>query len=709
MGTIDPFYALSSSESSLVIDCRNGAPAILYWGARLADGTTADMLATLGTRQEAQARVEKEARIGLSPEAGAGFPGGPGIEVHRDGRQWGVFSRVESVASGDDSLEIRSACDATDIDVVHRLCLDRNSNVLAATTEIINKGNTNLSVVSCSAPTIPLPLHLTEIVGFEGRWSSEFQLRTVSRFPGSYLRENRTGRTSHDAFPGVVLQTPHTSERLGESLALHLGWSGNHRVRVEELSDGRAYAQLGELLFPGEITLAPGESYRSPTLYGVWGEHGVGHVSRCLHRYVRSHLTAKRVRGKAKPVHFNTWEAMYFDLSLERLCRLADKAAEVGVERFVLDDGWFRNRKSDKAGLGDWYVDETVFPDGLTPLVDYVNGKGMEFGLWLEPEMVNPDSDLYRAHPDWVLQADPAPRLLARNQLVLDLTRDAVQRYLFERVDALLSEYPITYLKWAMNRDLSQPGGEDGRVATHHQTLALYDLLRKIRDAHPDVEIESCSSGGGRADFGILAHTDRVWTSDNNDPIDRLRIQNGFSVFFPAEFMGAHVGPHRCHISGREVSLATRAGVALFGDMGIEANLLELSTDELAELEAAVSLHKHNRDLLFSGELFRLDMPGHEHGLGIVSTDRRQALFLYALLDTMPHSAPGRFRFDGLLPNRRYSIKIVWPLAPESYSTSILDSIETSPITGDALMNAGMQLPIITPQSVLVFQLQAVD
>jgi alpha-galactosidase len=396
---------------------------------------------------------------------------------------------------------------------------------------------------------------------------------------------------------------------------------------------------------------------------------------------------------------------MYFDLSMSRLCQLADEAAAVGVERFVLDDGWFKGRKSDSAGLGDWTVDETVFPQGLGPLVEHVNAGGMEFGLWVEPEMVNPDSDLYRAHPDWVLNAAPAPLLLSRNQLVLDLTRTEVQQHLFEQLDNLLSEYAITYLKWDMNRVINQPGNVEGRAVTHYQTLALYQLLARIREAHPEVEIESCSSGGGRADFGVLAHTDRIWTSDSNDALDRLSIQKGFSFFFPPEIMGAHVGPRDCHITGRSISMATRAGVALFGDMGIEANLLTMDDAEKAELKAAVALHKKHRHLLHSGKLMRLDTEDYENSFGVISADKQEAIFSYGLLDGQPNSAPGRLRFPGLDASTLYTVNIIWPQQPSSYSKSILDIINGSVISGDALTKFGVQLPLMLPATLLVFHL----
>ena len=710
---IQQFYSVHSLHCSLVLDCRGSGdgikngPAILYWGARLGPDTTPEMLALMATRQEAQACMPEEAPIALSPELGAGFQGNAGLQVHRDGRQWASYSQIESVTEDENSgLTIISICPATEIKVTHRLALDQQSDVLTATTELTNIGDSTLWVDQCNAPSIPVPMHYNKILGFAGRWGNEFQRQPVDRFMGTYLRENRSGRTSHDSFPGVILHTEQTNESAGAAYGLHLGWSGNHQIRVEEQFVGRAYAQMGELFFSGELSLEPNESYCSPTLYGASTQNGWSALSQCFHRYIRSNLRDSRSTEKPRPVHFNTWEAMYFALSLERLCTLADEAAAVGVERFVLDDGWFKNRRSDSAGLGDWFVDDAIFPQGLGPLIDHVQANGMEFGLWVEPEMVNPDSDLYRAHPDWILRAGAAPLLLARNQLVLDLTRPEVEEYLFDCIDGLLSQNAISYLKWDMNRAISQPGGTSGRVVTHHQTLALYQLLARIRRAHPTVEIESCASGGGRADFGILAHTDRIWTSDSNDALDRLRIQNGFSLFFPAELMGAHVGPKDCHITGRSINMATRAGLALFGHMGIEANLLTMQECEKTELKAAVALHKQHRQLIHSGDLVRLESGNNENSFGVISADQDEALFSYALLDSHHNSAPGRLCFRGLDPEAQYEINIVWPLQPTSISTSILDVINGAVINGDALANFGVQLPIMLPQSLLIFHLQ---
>ena len=710
MSQVRPFYTLNSQKSSLVLDCRRHAPAILHWGIRLAPASTPEMLAQLTRRQQARASVsvEDEPLIALSPTYGAGFQGNAGIQVHRGGAAWAVYTEITEVQEpAPGSLVVVSTCQASELQVKHCLQLDEQSGVLVASTEVTNTGKTPLALEQCNAPCIPLPQHYDQLLGFEGRWAGEFQLRRTERFMGAYRRENRAGRTSHDTFPGIVIHTRQTNESIGGAYGLHLGWSGNHRISIEEEASGRAHAQLGELFYPGEMQLAPGESYKSPPLYGARTHDGFSGLSQRFHDYVRLHLTDARTAMRPRPVHFNTWEATYFDLATDRLCQLADQAAAIGAERFVLDDGWFRGRSTDKSGLGDWYVDEAKFPDGLGPLIAHVQKLGMEFGLWVEPEMVNPDSDLYRAHPDWALSADPAPRILFRSQLALDLTRPEVVDYLFARLDALLSEYPIGYLKWDMNRNLEQPGGVAGRAATHFQTLAVYGLLDKLRAAHPKVEIESCASGGARADYGVLAHTDRIWTSDTNDALDRLRIQKGFSFFFPAEFMGAHVGPRVCHVTGRTLSMETRAGVALFGHMGIEADLLAMDPQDKALLRDAIALHKEHRQLIMSGQLIRLDLPDYESGFGIIAEDGREALFSYALLASHPLSAPGRYRFRGLAADAQYRFRCIWPEAPDTPPDSAMALAEGQVFTGDALMRIGMQLPILKPESLLVFHLRS--
>ncbi|HEX9259599.1 MAG TPA: alpha-galactosidase, partial [Acidimicrobiales bacterium] len=467
------------------------------------------------------------------------------------------------------------------------------------------------------------------------------------------------------------------------------------------------YVHAGELLWPGELVLPPGGSYKTPPVLGV---HGVGllEASRAFHRHLRDRPQHPRSPRK---VLVNTWEAVYFDHDRATLFRLAEAAARVGAERFVLDDGWFVGRRHDRAGLGDWEVDETVHPGGLAPLIDHVHSLGMDFGLWVEPEMVSPDSDLYRTHPGWVLHDDRYPPVLARQQLVLDLARDEVRTHLLARLDALLSENDIAYLKWDMNRDLVQ-GTHEGRAGTHAQTTAVYALLDELRTRHPGVEIESCASGGGRIDLGILARADRVWASDCNDALERQRIQRGMSLLVPPELMGSHIGPRRAHTTGRQHPLAFRAATAMFGHLGIEWSLLEASDAELEGLAALVTLHKQLRPLLHAGDVLRVDTP--EPALlvhGVASPERDEAVVAAVALDTFAAAVPPALRIPGLAPERPYAVAHL-SLAREALGLQrqLPAWLPTGvTLTGRQLAAHGVALPVLSPASAILVRVTASD
>ncbi len=705
-----PLITLSSAHSTLVLDAQEDAARVVYWGKALKRAGQEQTLKRLAIRQESPSCAAEERGIDLTPTDASGFLGHSGLQAHRDGHSWTIYPVIESVIQDNDhSAGIVARDPHNGIKLTQHLNLDPNSGVLSASTQITNEGTDALTMNDCAAATLPVPSHLEQLLAFEGRWAQEFHLQEVDRFTGSFVRENRCGRSSHDSFPGLIVKGKHTSETQGEAYGFHLGWSGNHRLHSEVLSDGRGYVQMGELLFPGEIILAPGESYDSPTLFAAYSDAGLNALSQQFHRYVRHNLRSEYSSSRPRPVHYNTWEALYFDHRSETLSKLAKEAADIGAERFVLDDGWFKGRRGERAGLGDWTVDEAIYPKGLSPLIQEVNDLGMEFGLWLEPEMVNPDSDLYRAHPDWVLGTNSGPTILARHQLVLNLALKEVQEYLFEAIDALLREHPIGYLKWDMNRELHQAADQHGKAAVHRQTHNLYALLKRLRQAHPEVEIESCASGGGRADFGILQHTDRVWTSDSNDALDRLQIQKGFSLFFPSEIMGSHVGPFDCHITGRMSRMRLRSGVALFGHMGMEMNVLELDAAEKRELQAAIRLHKRMRPLIHSGNLVRLDTNNYTHAFGLVDEQQKEALFSYNLIDNHLSTLPAPLRFAGLDPDACYQLELVWPETVRSDTPSILDQLEGLCASGEALMYHGLQMPLIKPENLLLFHLQRVE
>ena len=711
MSTLPDFVQLNSRQTSVVIDCTKKTPAIAYFGKRLTQHTSFAMLQILNTRQEAKCAAVVEAPISLSPSMGEGFTGGPGIELSNTLDAWSFGPQIQKVEQLN-SQEVRfdSIDEHRNLTLSHYLKLDNNTNVLSASTTLINNSETAVGVNSCAAPTIPMPDHISKLMSFEGRWSNEFHRNTIDLFLGTVLRENRKGKTSHDNFPGAVLHELHTNESQGECYGFHLGWSGNHRTRVELLAEQRTYIQMGELLMPSELVLQTGQSYTSPTLYCSFSGNGFSALSNNFHAFVRTQILSSKQQEKARPVHYNTWEGIYFDHNVDTLKSLADHVARIGVERFVLDDGWFKGRRGDFAGLGDWTVDNAIYPDGLAPIIDHVNGLGMEFGIWFEPEMVNPDSDLFRAHPDWVLQTKGNEQLRYRNQLVLDLTRPEVVDYLFKCIDDILTEYAtIRYIKWDMNRDINHAGDAAGKPAVSKQTHALYKLIDDLRVAHPEVEIESCSSGGARVDYGVLSHTDRVWTSDSNDAIDRLDIQRGCSFFFPSEVMGAHVGPRDCHITGRRASIEMRAGVSFFGHLGLEMDPRELNEHEIQSLKALIALHKKHRGLIHSGELIRLDTDGNSIDFGIVKQDKSHALYAYNSITETKRTMPKNYRFTGLDAAKTYQFNMIWPNQLKEYSPSILSKIEGQKISGQALIQLGMQLPISFPQTTLIFELKEVQ
>ncbi len=703
-----------AADATLVFACAIGTPpSLLYWGARLPDGEAADALESLSIRQGMHGVADISLPLSLAMEPGLGHPMVQGFSAHRNGRDWGSLFAVGKVETKPNGAIIKCRDERTRLGLEYNVDLDPVTGMLRIGSTLTNYGDAPLDLNEMFTACLPIPASMTDIIGFAGRWTQEFGRERVKRPSGTYLRENRSGRTSHFSYPAMLLAGADANESSGEVYGLHLAWSGNHRLRVDTLADGRVIASMGALLFPGEIRLASGESLASPEIVGAYSANGFSALSRKFHEHVRSKLLRPEMRAKPRPVHYNTWEAIYFDHDTEKLKEIATRAAGLGVERFVLDDGWFGARRHDMAGLGDWYVSDAVYPDGLKPLVDHVTGLGMEFGIWFEPEMVNPDSDLYRTHPDWVLQIEGVEQVPFRSQYVLDIARTEVADYLFERIHAILSNHDIRYIKWDMNRDLSHPGGADGQAKAVAQVHALYALLDRIRNAHPQVEIESCSSGGARADMGVLAHSDRVWTSDNNDALDRQHIQRGASVFLPPEILGCHVGPAHCHVSGRRLTMAMRAATAITGHMGLELNLLTERQSDLDELKKAIALHKQHRALLHDGKLYRLDTASQQLAFGVVARDRSEALFSFAYIASDANVLPGRLRFAGLDETRSYRIKLIWPEKWQAVKApSLIEKLdlgrEGAVFSGAALMQAGMQMPHAQPETCLLFHLGAV-
>ncbi len=701
-------HRLDSSSDTVVLEFKHGRiPEIVHWGTRLPDDVDLVHLVRAMETPVPHGLLDTGEALSLLPQLGSGFTGHPAVQVQRGNSDTITnFGLTEYHA---DRSQIAFTLTDTDLAAtLHlKLSLDQRTSVLTSQISMTNTGADGLQLDWLAGLT--LPTEFADLLHFNGRWALEFQQLRHYLASGQLTKENRTGRTSHHSPPFLIAGEKGFAEHHGAVIALHLAWSGNHRLIAERLRDGRIQLQAGVLLAPGEISLKRGESWHSPAVHVARGERGLNDVSRKFHAFVRQKIVPAGIYSKPRPVHFNTWEAVYFEHDVEKLKQLADLAADVGVERFVLDDGWFKGRIHDKAGLGDWEVDRNKYPDGLAPLIRHVIARGMEFGLWVEPEMVNSDSDLMRAHPDWILGIHGRNQPLGRAQYILDLTRPEVFETIFQQLDALLRQYPISYLKWDANRDVSH-GFSAGRPASFAQTQALYRLLDRVRDAYPEVEIEACASGGARADYAMLSRAERIWTSDCNDPYDRQMIQRGFSIFFPPEVMGCHIGPRRAHTTGREASTAFRAYTAFFGHMGIEANLLSLSAQERAQVAAIIREHKRWRDHLSHAQILRLE---HDDSAicGFVAIDQLVALVSVAHLGSSPYPLLAPLRIPGLKGGN-------WSVHQLNASPGALSRAKyTPPVSrGEAvimpapvLCERGLPLPVMAAGEVAIFVLKHMD
>ncbi len=705
--TLDEVVHLRADGVSLLVDLRGGTlPRVVHWGRDLGDlapdvlpeVVRATLPSTIGFP------VDGQVEVSVLPEQAAGYLGTPGLVGSRDGADFSPAlvvrsSSLEVDPDGGGALDVV----AGDSGLVVRLRIELTPQGLVRLRAGVTNDGAGTYALDALTPMLPVPERATELLDLTGRWARE---RTPQRTPfhhGTRLRENRRGRTGYDTAYVLAAGVAGFGNRDGEVWGLHTAWSGNHRTLAERSHYQAGLLGGGELLLPGEVRLAPGETYTGPWLYGSYGD-GLDDLSGRFHRWMRAR---PQHPSTPRPVTLNTWEAVYFDHDLARLVELADAAAAIGAERYVLDDGWFGSRRDDFRGLGDWYVSDEVWPDGLHPLVDHVTGLGLQFGLWVEPEMVNLDSDLARAHPDWILRTPGRLPRDARHQQVLDLAVPEAFDHILERLDALLKEYAIGYLKWDHNRDLQDAGhGTAGAPGVHAQTLALYRLLDELRLRHPDVEIESCSSGGGRVDLEILQRTDRVWASDCIDAHERQRIQRWTNLLIPLELIGAHIGSGTAHSTGRRHVLPYRAGTALFGHLGIEWDLREADSAQREELAAWVAVYKELRGLLHTGAAVHADTVDPAIVVnGVVAQDRSDAVFAVVATDTSQHLPAGRVQLPGLDPDALYHVR---PQAPGDVVDGLGGGVppwwgpEGVRLGGRALAEVGVAAPTLFPEHLVL-------
>ncbi|AKJ09376.1 alpha-galactosidase [Streptomyces incarnatus] len=578
----------------------------------------------------------------------------PALSVRTDERR-GTEWRFVSYETEGEELRLRFDDDGLAVTLHYRM----RDDVVERWVTVANGTHARVELLRADAATWTLPdrdgWRLSQL---HGRWAAESLLTTAPLTYGEKVIGSRRGHTGHQHLPWVALDTDATEEH-GEVYGCALGWSGSWRIAVAQLPDARVQITGGAGHDDsGLLRLEPGESYTTPVFAGLWSDGGFGGASRAWHAYQRAYVIPDAERDR--PVLFNSWEATNFDISEEQQLALARRAAGIGVELFVVDDGWFGARTSDRAGLGDWTPNPDRFPHGLNPLADQVHALGMQFGIWVEPEMVNPDSDLYRAHPDWAQYQTGRRRTELRNQLVLNLAREDVQEYLWEQLDTLLSSAPIDYVKWDFNRcftDAGWPGEPYPQRLWVDHVRAFYALLDRLRAAHPQVAFESCSGGGGRIDLGVMGRTDQVWTSDNTDPLDRLAIQHGFSQIHPARVMAAWVTDSpNTQLNGRVSSLRFRFVSAMAGVLGVGGDLTEWTDEELAEARRWVRLYKEIRPVVQHGELHRLRPPAG--GLSAVQYALGEETVVLAWLQAQSYGEPvPALRLRGLDPTASYECR----------------------------------------------------
>lgn len=638
----------------------------LYWGARLAPDDP------LGPAVPAAERSSFDPAGSLTPQEYAGWGGAmtatPALKLRLDDGNRDVVLRYDSyrIDKGTLSIRLRDAQAGVAVDL--RYTADAATGIVGRSARIENTGAQSLTVDAAAAATWNLPRGDYSLRYLTGTWAGEWHLQTRAVTPGATVLESRRGSTGDENNPWFAIGRGDAwNEEHGDVWFGALAWSGSWRIQVDEDILGQVRVTGGYNPFDFAYRLPPGQALETPVFYAGYTGQGIGAASRLLHRFERERILPGGTAAKLRPVLYNSWEATEFKVDEAGQERLAEKAAALGVERFVVDDGWFGARDNDHAGLGDWVVNRRKFPNGLKPLIDKVHGLGMSFGLWVEPEMVNPDSDLYRAHPDWVLHFPGRQRSEGRHQLVLNLAREDVKAHVLAVLDGLLKDNDIQFLKWDYNRNWSEPGwpqmspDEQQKVYVAY-VRNLYDILRELRARHPGVEIESCSGGGARVDLGIMALTDEVWPSDNTDPSDRLSIQDGFSYAYAPATMMAWVTGSPNWVNARSSSLDFRFLSAMQGGLGIGANLLEWSPAEEATARNYVAAYKTIRATVQRGALYRLLSPQDRapwSATESVAGDGKQAV-LFAFQRQGEEARPfPTLRLRGLDEKARYRYRVI--------------------------------------------------
>jgi alpha-galactosidase len=562
-----------------------------------------------------------------------------------------------------ETLEINLLDSLTGLKVVLSYTVFENFNVITRSVRFINEGTQNLRLLNASSLSVDFGDADFDFLHLHGAHVKERHIERLPLRHGIQSIESARGASSHQHNPFMALLRKGTNEDTGEVYAFNFVYSGNFLAQAEVDQFNCTRVTLGINPFDFNWKLEQGETFQTPEAVMVYSSEGLGDMSRTFHELYRARLVRGTYRDKERPILVNNWEATYFDFNADKILEIASAGRELGIELFVFDDGWFGKRNDDTSSLGDWFVDREKLPEGLDHLAHRVNSLGMEFGLWFEPEMISVNSDLYREHPDWCLHVPGRNRSESRNQLILDFSRDEVCEEIIKRVSDILGSVPISYVKWDMNRHMTEIGSaalpsDRQRETAHRYMLGLYKVMEKITSSFPHILFESCSGGGGRFDPGILYYMPQTWTSDNTDAVSRLKIQYGTSLVYPIVSMGSHVSAVPNHQVHRITSLDMRGDVAMSGNLGYELDLTKLTEEEKEIVKQQVSNYKEIRSLIQFGDFYRLLSPfeGNETAWLFTNREKAEAMVYYFRVLAEPAAPLTVLKVRGLDLNKKYQV-----------------------------------------------------
>ena len=681
-------FHLHAGCMSYIFGIEDGVPQMYYWGKRVAVSDLRGLMHQTGMGWSTQA----DTQLLEMPVYGTGdyrspmleieFADGSGVtefryQSHRiyDGkpRLSGLPATYTEKDTEAQTLELVLCDKLKNAEAVLLYSVFENG-ALTRSLRLKNNGQEPLKIKRIFSASVDFYEDDFESVTLQGSWARERHVDRSRLFYGKKSIASSRGGSSHHKNPFLALVRPYTTEQQGEVYAMNLIYSGNFEAAAERSSYPLTRMQIGINPFGFGWELGAGEEFQTPEAVLVFSDTGLNGMSRIYHDLYRSRLCRGKYRDGSRPVLVNNWEATYFDFTEEKLLALAKEGKALGAELFVLDDGWFGKRNQDNCSLGDWKVNLDKIPCGLDGLAAKITGMGIRFGLWFEPEMVNPDSDLYRAHPDWCIHTEGRPRTESRNQLVLDLSRPEVCDYIIDAVSAVLSSAAITYVKWDMNRSMTEIPKSD---TAHKYILGLYRVMETITSRFPDVLFEGCSGGGGRFDGGMLYYMPQIWTSDDTDAYERLFIQYGTSMVYPVSAMGSHVSAVPNHQTGRVTPMKTRGAAAMSGNLGYELDLLKCSQEEKMQMKEQIAFYKKHRDLIQFGDFYRIESPfeGNYAVWQFVSKDKKESLLFAFKKMTVPNGKPKRVKMTGLDKNLYYET-----------------TCQNQKIKGDVLMHVGVVL-----------------